>query len=170
MLEAGETYQIPLSINPPGNYLYAWTPSTGLSCSDCPNPATTPEETITYNLTIADENNCVTTDSIRLRVIQKSPDLYAPTVFSPDNNGENDYFILFGDPDAFSRIEYLQIFDRWGNLLFTGTDLPLNDEFAGWNGMYRGKMVEPGVYGWLAKIRLASGTVLFKSGDVTVVR
>lgn len=170
VLDADEPFLLPLSISPPGNYLFHWSPTEGLSCDDCPNPLATIGQSATFFISLTDENGCITSDSIKLRVLEKSPSLYAPTVFSPDNNGENDYFTLFGDPEAFSRIGLLRVFDRWGGLVFEGLDLPLNEEHAGWDGKCRGKTVPSGVYCWFATLHLASGTILFKSGDVTVVR
>jgi gliding motility-associated-like protein len=54
--------------------------------------------------------------------------LFIPTSFTPNNDGTNDAFFIQGsdiDPDRFE----LQIFNRWGEVVFETTDI--ND---GWNG------------------------------------
>jgi gliding motility-associated-like protein len=42
---------------------YNWTPSTGLSCSNCLNPVVSPPSTTKYLLTTTDVNGCVQKDS-----------------------------------------------------------------------------------------------------------
>ncbi len=47
---------------------YTWSPSTGLSCDDCPDPTCTVDETTTYTVTGVDANGCVNTDVIEVNV------------------------------------------------------------------------------------------------------
>ena len=42
--------------------------------------------------------------------------LYAPNAFSPNDDGDNDYFFL-QCPDV-AALQFLKVFDRWGNLVF----------------------------------------------------
>jgi gliding motility-associated-like protein len=61
-----------------------------------------------------------------------------------------------------------EVFDRWGNLMFSTTD-----QQASWNGFFKSKEMEPGVYVWymVAKVSFCGQTFdLKKYGDVTVVR
>ena len=46
----------------------------------------------------------------------KSKPIYIPNIFSPNNDGKNDHFFPMGSNEE--TYQYLQIFDRWGNLLF----------------------------------------------------
>lgn len=170
LLESGETYLIPVQINQTGQFAYIWSPPQGLSCTDCPDPAATPLETIIYTLFLENENGCAALDSVTLRVLAAAPQVYAPNVFSPDGDGQNDFFAVFGAVEDFVRVESLQVYDRWGGLVYDGAGLPLNDEQMGWDGTCKGKKAMPGVYTWHAKIRLATGELLRKSGDVTLVR
>ncbi|OFY63355.1 MAG: hypothetical protein A3H98_13370 [Bacteroidetes bacterium RIFCSPLOWO2_02_FULL_36_8] len=50
-------------------YLSDWSPKTGLTCYDCPDPLAFPAESINYLLTITDTNKCSATDSIQLKVL-----------------------------------------------------------------------------------------------------
>lgn len=50
---------------PPGS-TFLWTPSTGLSCTTCPNPVASPSVTTTYTLQVA--NTCIATDTVRVIV------------------------------------------------------------------------------------------------------
>ena len=58
----------------------------------------------------------------------------------------------------------LQIFNRWGTLVFESRDINY-----GWNGYYKGKLVKQGVYVWLVEGKYANGKPFRKSGDVTLL-
>ncbi len=47
---------------------YSWTPSTGLSCTNCANPIATPLTTTTYFVTATDANGCSKSDTVVLTV------------------------------------------------------------------------------------------------------
>jgi len=54
---------------------YTWSPSTGLSCDDCPNPTCTVNESTTYTVTGTDANGCVNTDVIEVSVYPNLEDI-----------------------------------------------------------------------------------------------
>lgn len=66
---------------------YSWTPSTGLSCDDCPNPKISPEQTTTYFLTSTKNGNCKKTQPIKIRVVD-NPVLNSFSL-TADTCGEN---------------------------------------------------------------------------------
>ncbi|UTW65105.1 T9SS type A sorting domain-containing protein [bacterium SCSIO 12643] len=51
-----------------GNTAYTWSPGTGLSCTNCPNPTATPNTTTTYVVTGTTNNGCNNTDTITITV------------------------------------------------------------------------------------------------------
>ncbi|MBK7700901.1 MAG: hypothetical protein IPJ39_20330 [Saprospiraceae bacterium] len=57
-----------------------------------------------------------------------------------------------------------------GQSLFLKENFPTNEPLLGWNGKFQGRDVVPGVFTWLAVIRLPDGYTSTLSGDVTVVR
>ncbi len=59
------------------NITYTWMPSTGLSCTNCPNPVATPTTTTTYTVQSMDSFNCSYTDSVTIGVVDNIP---APSV------------------------------------------------------------------------------------------
>jgi len=63
----------------------------------------------------------------------------------------------------------LQIYSRWGELLYETHDLVMNEELKGWDGRHRGQKMNPGVFVWLAKISFIDGERVVYSGDVTIV-
>jgi len=65
----------------------------------------------------------------------------------------------------------MRIFDRWGALLYERTNLPAQPaEYEGWDGTYRGKKANAGVYVYLIEVEFEDGEVLLFRGDVTLVR
>ncbi|MBC7413204.1 MAG: gliding motility-associated C-terminal domain-containing protein [Bacteroidia bacterium] len=73
--------------------------------------------------------------------------------FTPNGDGKNDLFL--------KGLE-IKIFNRWGQLLFTGNE--------GWDGKYKGNTVSPGTYYYMMQIKkLNSEEITEKSGSVTVV-
>lgn len=81
---------------------------------------------------------------------------YAPNVFSPNDDGVNDVFLLFTP----SSTEYdLNIFDRWGSLVYSGSSIQSNVE--GWHG----NDYPSGVYTWVIKCK---SEIIF--GNVTLIR
>lgn len=145
-----------------------WTPSQTLDCNDCPGPAALPASTTTYYITVVDADGCSATDSVTIIVILNRP-IYIPNAFSPNNDGVNDFFTVYGGPAARS-VRKLKIFDRWGELVFDGANLPLNNEPSGWNGFFKGKEMDPAVFAYLAEVEFIDGVVVLYEGDVTIIR
>ena len=137
-----------------------------LSCEDCFAPSALADESGNLIVTAIDENDCTATDDIFITVV-KNYKLYIPNVFSPDLDGNNDIFMPYGK--ANTLIKSMQIFDRWGNIVYDGGDFFTNGE-VGWDGKVQGDFVEIGVYVYSIEAIFVDGeSVLFK-GDVTVLR
>lgn len=145
-----------------------WSPSSTLDCGDCLSPTALPFGTTTYLLTAIDANGCIGLDSVTIFVNLIRP-VYFPNAFSPDGDGINDYFTGYGGPAA-KAIRALKVFDRWGDNVFDGTDLELGNEPMGWDGFFREKLMNPGVFAYLAQVEFIDGVVILFEGDVMIVR
>ncbi|MBK8556877.1 MAG: gliding motility-associated C-terminal domain-containing protein [Lewinellaceae bacterium] len=64
----------------------------------------------------------------------------------------------------------MQVYDRWGSLVFQNLNLKPNDLTAGWDGSHRGESLLPAVFSWWAEIELVNGETRLLSGDLTIVR
>jgi gliding motility-associated-like protein len=168
-LDIGDTYSIPVQINQTGIFNYSWWPPDGLSCTGCPNPVLTATDSIIYALLLTNNAGCTASDSL-LILIRKGEWVYIPQIFAPNRDSPNNSFTIYGDPSLVASVDEFQIYDRWGEMVFARTTMSINEESSGWDGRSRGRPVLPGVYVWFAKIRMLDGTILFKKGDVTVVR
>ncbi|MBK8557855.1 MAG: gliding motility-associated C-terminal domain-containing protein [Lewinellaceae bacterium] len=118
-----------------------------------------------YWVEVWTEFGCPGSDTIFLRE-QCPTQVYVPNVFSPNDDGWNDIFSVFGT-DIISL--HLQIFDRWGSQVFESKELEPQ-----WDGYSQGKPVDPGVYVWVLDVSgyREDGSIYEEvlSGDVTVVR
>lgn len=144
-----------------GTLSYEWTPSLGLSCTDCSNPTASPSRSTTYTITATDENGCVKTDVIDITVLQTMT--FLPNVFTPNGDQINDTFF----PQFRGEVESVQlsIFDRWGGLLYYS-----EDPYESWDGIYRGQALMQGVYVYQIKTIFRSGYIEKLSGDITLLR
>ena len=78
---------------------------------------------------------------------------FIPNVFSPNGDGINDLFMV--------EME-LQVFDRYGMLLYQGT--------AGWDGTYQGRPVDTDTYFYLIHYTDKYQQVQTRKGYITLVR
>ncbi|MEL7249776.1 MAG: gliding motility-associated C-terminal domain-containing protein [Bacteroidota bacterium] len=120
------------------------------------------EEAGIYQVTL--QNNCTTiTDDIRVSIEDCTCNVYIPSAFSPNRDGINDQFEVY-TPCAISDFS-LQIFDRWGGLIFQSTSIS-----EPWNGIGGNKKAEPGVYLYQLQYRDRLGDWQQRSGEVHLVR
>lgn len=90
-----------------------------------------------------------------------------PNVFTPNKDGENDFFVPF--PYDFVEKIDLKIYNRWGNLVFESQDPDIN-----WDGtdMQTGKALSDGVYYYLCDVyekRLSGVEVRHINGFVHII-
>ena len=168
-IDLGYTANINALTSPPFRPVdITWFPSETLDCFDCNDPTATPVGTTTYTITIVDETGCIAIDSLTIFVDLKRP-VYIPNGFSPNNDGFNDFFTAYTGP-AGSIIKKLRVFDRWGEMVFDGTDLTPGVEPMGWDGTFKGKPMNPAVFAYYAQIEFIDGVVVLFEGDVTIIK
>lgn len=122
-------------------------------------------------------NGVICTDSLIKKVTARQGGLTrVPNAFTPNPNGPststgnqpgansfNDVFL----PQVKGAEEFnMQVFDRWGNLIFES-----NDSNVGWDGYDRnGKLLPAGVYVYKLTLRLSDGQRTTQVGDITMIR
>ncbi len=167
--DLGDDVQLNVEVDLPGNiYTYRWFDDQFLSCNNCPNPIAYGGKPIKFYVEVEDEQGCIAIDSISLDFNIVRP-VYIPTAFTPDRNGINDKFNVFGTR-AIRKVNLLQIFDRWGGLIYQGTNLPINDNTVGWDGTAHGKDLMTGTYVYYAEIEFLDDKVIPYAGEVTIIR
>ena len=76
---------------------------------------------------------------------------FIPTIFTPNNDNLNDFFGFSSDciPSKYFR---LQIFNRWGQLVFNSKDYKKS-----WNGRFKGQKYSDGVYSYIIQVKYQYG-------------
>jgi gliding motility-associated-like protein len=171
VLELGSDTTINLGDNyvlrPQANFIienFSWMPDSLQGTM----PQVSPTETTVYRFTAVDSNGCSVTDELTV-FIARLRDIYAPNAFSPNGDGRNDNFTLFGGAGA-QQIDKLAIFDRWGDQLFETGPIPLNQPDLGWDGTFKGEEMNPGVYVFYAEVRFLDGLTEVVKGEVLLMR
>lgn len=144
-----------------------WQPSLYLDCDTCEAVITRPLESIRYEVEVTDLVGCVSRTAIDVQVGENRT-VFIPEIFSPNGDGQNDGFTAYGSVGV-EYIEQMQVFDRWGNLLFSRKELPIGNEALGWDGREGGKLLNPGVFVYQIEIRFVDGKRRRFVGDVLLV-
>ncbi len=132
-------------LNGSGTGSFSWSPPTGLSNDNTPNPVASPNQTTTYFLTTTTANGCEETDEVTVVVIEP---IGIPNTITPNGDGINDTWVILRI-ELFPRAKVM-IYDRWGQRLLNDVGYQ-ND----WDGVFLGKPLPPSTYYYV--IELNSG-------------
>lgn len=148
-------------------YLWYWGDSLFYDCTNCLPPKVLPFREQNLKLELYDENGCLAVASQKLEIV-KNREFFIPNVFSPNGDGINDTFELFGFGAI--RVEVLEIFDRWGNLVFSSPPFLLGEKSRQWDGSLNGRNLPDGVYLWKLRAVFPDGFIDHKMGSILLVR
>ncbi len=148
-----------------------WQPAHLFDCLDianCLSPTIFPTENTVVHLTASTGEGCFVSDSIMIAV-EEVRLVYIPNVFSPNFDGINDYFTVYGAVPNVQQVKQLTVFDRWGAVLFERRNFLPNDELMGWDGNQKGKRLGTGIYVYVVEVEFLDGVREVYSGDVLLV-
>ena len=136
--------------------------STGVpfDCNYCPTVTVNPQENTCYTIEGISSFGCRNTDVVCITVT-KDWDVFIPNAFTPNGDINNEVFAPKGY--GIDKIR-LAIFDRWGHQLFNE-----EGQTVGWDGSYKGKICEQGVYIFKLEVTAMSGEKRYKTGHVTLL-
>ncbi len=152
----------PINISYFGAAQYRWSPPTGLSCIDCPVPLLTDDKDHQYRIEVTSAQNCMNRDSIL--ITYRKTNFFVPNVIklhSTDGGINNKFYIQSSEAGTYD----LQIYDRWGHVVYGAQDLTINDPTGAWEPAQT--RASAGVYVYKVVLYTSRGEVL-KAGDVTV--
>jgi gliding motility-associated-like protein len=147
---------------------YEWTPTDGLSCTDCQSPTAMPKKTITYTVFVTGAGGCKAQDDITINVRCETSQIFVPNTFTPNGDGVNDRFYPSGK--GISTIKRFSVYNRWGELVYQMNDMPLNDPTIGWDGTYKGMEAKPDVFVYIISATCETGDPIEIKGDISLVR
>ncbi len=153
--------------NPPGTTpIWSWNFGDG-DTSSVQNPSHNYIAAGNFQVTLITEIpnsvNCIDTLSAQTINVITNPELYIPNTFTPNGDGHNDVFIVRG---PYFGVYYFAVYNRWGELMFETTDPK-----EGWDGNYKGKPSDPGVFGYYVRAKCGEQSEeIFRKGNVTLIR
>ena len=118
------------------------------------------------SLTAVNEHNC-SHEISKLVEVKNNYNVFMPSSFTPNYDGLNDVFMpVFTDYGLDSKEYALEIFDRWGNLMFRTTDIT-----KGWDGTTNNgqEQVKEDVYVYKLHYRDSEGNTYDKTGHVSLL-
>ena len=145
-----------------------WAPQTYLSCANCAVTVSKPRSPITYVVTATNSYGCTAKDSISIQLYCAKTLINIPTAFTPNGDGVNDKFSILGN--GVKQVNHLRIFGRWGETVYEKNNFDNNDRSAAWDGTYRGQILPPGTYVYLAEVVCDLGEVYVFKGTITLIR
>jgi gliding motility-associated-like protein len=149
-----------ITLNASGALTYSWT-SGNTGCDSCASNTESPVASTQYCVAGTDINGCRDTVCIKI-VVENVCDVYIPDAFSPNGDGENDEFKVYGH--CITELT-LQVFDRWGNQVFKG-----GDPSAAWDGSYGGSIMNTGTYVYQVQYTLNTGEKVKTKGNFSLMR
>lgn len=170
-VKLGESLILSALITPSFNSILniTWVREDGeVLCTGCSELGVIPYRNVQISATIEDFNGCIAKDDITLYV-NKDDLIYAPNAFSPNNDGNNDFFNLFGS-EGVEVIQNLKIYYRWGELVYWQEVIDLKNPESGWDGTKNGKLLNPGVFIYTAEVILLDGSRARMAGEVNLLR
>lgn len=163
-IKLGETISLHATSSGSAQTTFSWTPAFGIENPANADVTVQPGRTTLYTVTGVDTNGCQAKDTVSVEVIEDHT-IFPPNAFSPNGDGNNDVFQLFGNLGGIKTFN-IMIFDRWGEKVFD-SDSPT---FT-WDGSYKGELLPPSVCVYVMKAVFLDGhnEKIYK-GSITILR
>jgi gliding motility-associated-like protein len=159
----------PLQLNATGSINYLWSnvapTAAGNFLSDYTiyNPIATLKENQTFAVIVSDDNGCLAVDTIKIVVFKSAPDIFVPTIFTPNNDGKNDRLIPI--PVGLKAYDYFEIYNRWGQRMYRTSQVGV-----GWDGYFRGVLQDSDTYVWQVQGTDFLGKRVYKKGTAILMK
>jgi len=119
--------------------------------------------TTTYTVNIINSDGCPSTGTITIFVSEKmNADLFVPTAFSPNGDGQNDILHIYGNCAKDINFE---IYNRWGQKVFESHNIN-----EGWDGIFNGQILDTGIFNYLLIATLINDKKIIQKGNITLLR
>lgn len=154
----GDTIRIRAS----GAYFYAWNYVSSLDTPTIAAPLVAPKKPTTYRVFGLNEYGCRAEGHVHVDIDYTMP-VFIPNAFSPNGDGINDLFKIANI--NYQKIATFKVFNRLGQEVFF-----TNNPDTGWDGTYRGKSCDMGVYFYFIELVFPNGEIKAYKGDITLIR
>lgn len=164
-MQAGASAQINAS-GSPDIVSWQWLPATRLSCDNCAAPLAAPFASTVYRVRVKTIYGCAVSDDVAIKVLCEENTVYIPNAFTPDGDGRNDRFVLYG----IGIVKHLMIFDRFGKKVYERSNFIGRDTAAAWDGTLNGQPLPTGTFVYYAEMECPSGGPFMRKGTITLIR
>ena len=123
-------------------------------------------ESFSYEVCVLDCPEVCAQAEVTIDLSTKS--IYIPNAFSPNADGQNDFFYVSGDPNTIKGIQKFAVFNRWGAQIFGKENTSINDPQLGWNGFFKGERASQNVYIYFVEVEFKDGSLVIFSGDISL--
>jgi gliding motility-associated-like protein len=144
-----------------GTGTLSWVSGDGILCRDCPNTQVLPARSGCYLVEAVNEHGCTNHDEVCLEITEDFT-FYIPNAFTPNHDGLNDAFMIYGENIYDLSME---IYDRWGHLLFRS-----HGENLRWDGTFHGAECKPDSYTYRISYTGLNRKKYDLTGHVTLTR
>ena len=146
-------------------FSYSWSPSDNLYSPYNSSTSAKMYESTEFSVFVTDNKGCSKEGKLQIKVEYVNcdePNIFIPNAFTPNSDGVNDEIGVSGEY-IFSI--NLAVYDRWGEKVFHTTDINRT-----WDGNFRGKPCQSGVYYYKLEVKCLGGKTFVKGGDITLIR
>ncbi len=149
-----------------GNFTYnvlAWSPTLFFTDQTATSQNIVVNDTTTSFTVIAQSTDgCMDTATLSIMVDPNLKDFFIPNSFSPNNDGNNDIFKVYGTS---VKEVTLRVYNQWGELIFESENAQ-----DGWDGTWNGRPQEVGVYVYVAKVTFYNNVTIKRKGTINLIR
>jgi gliding motility-associated-like protein len=107
-------------------------------------------------------DGCLDTATLFVQVDPNLKDFFIPNSFSPNGDGTNDIFKVYGSS---VKDVSLRVYNQWGQLIFESQNASI-----GWDGTWNGRPQMVGVYVYVAQVTFYNGIVTKRKGTINLIR
>ena len=155
-----------VTLSSSANFSYqviAWEPAATFPDQTAYSQTFTVHDTATQFYVIAQSSQgCLDTAGYSVIVDPNLKDFFIPNAFTPNNDGKNEVFKVYGS--SIREVE-IRIYSQWGQLVFES-----HDPQGSWDGSMGGHPVPVGIYLYAIKVVFYNDHILSKKGTVSLIR
>jgi len=124
----------------------------------------------TYSVTLTNEADCSTSDSVEIARSCDIPPFTLPNIFTPTDDGINEEFTPIEDPDdilAYYRFIKFIVYNRWGKAVFLS-----ENAYPNWDGRFiaTGEFCSSGAYFYVIEYEDINSQLKVYNGFVELMR
>src|SRR5690606_34575117 len=149
-----------ISLPATGGVEYVWLPDEDMDCDTCAITTVCPMYATQYCVTGTDANGCVNEDCVTINVDIICGDIFVPSAFSPNNDGENDVLCVYSD--CMESLTFT-IYNRWGEAVYQTNNMNIC-----WDGTWKGKVLNSAVFVYVLDGYLINGQPISQKGDISL--